>query len=123
MTQSKTQTNLRLAIIGMLTFTGIFHILVAALSPASGWAVGLTVFGFIYAGLGYYVRADTNDGSKTGSRNAIIAALVVCTIGLVLGTIRFTQDGGPGAVTIMFGIDALIIAAAIAWLLGARKPS
>ncbi len=118
----KTQT-LRLLIIGLLTTTGVFHLAVALLGTAPGLALPLTVFGLIYIALSFYVRADTNDGSKSHSRNAIIATLAACTVGLGLGGQNYLANGGPLALPIMFVIDIAIIAAGVMWLLQKRAKS
>lgn len=111
---------LRILIVGLLLFTGIFHLAVALIG-ATGLALPLTIFGFIYTGLSFYVRADTNDGSKNHSRNAIIASIIACTAGIGLGGQTYLANGGPMALPIMFAIDAVIIVAGISWLLKVRK--
>ncbi len=116
----KPQT-LRHLIIGLLLLTGIFHLTVALLGAAPGLALPLTVFGALYVGLSFYVRADTNDGSKTHSRNAILAAVVVCTVGLVLGGSNYLSHGGPVALPLMFLVDVAILAAGIMWLMAAKS--
>jgi len=112
----KPQT-LRHLIIGLLTTTGIFHLAVALLGVAPGLAIPLTIFGLIYIALSFYVRKDTNDGSKSHSRNAIIATVAACTLGLGLGGQNYLANGGPLALPIMFLIDIAIIAAGVMWLL------
>ena len=67
------------------------------------------------------MRADTNDGSKSHSRNAIIAAIAACTVGLTLGGSNYLSNGGPAALPIMFLIDVLIIAAGVMWLTKGKK--
>ena len=111
---------LRHLIIGLLMLTGIFHLAVA-LIDSEGRALALTIFGFLYIGLSFYARADTNDGSKNHSRNAIIATIVVCTAGLGLGGASYAQSGGPAALPMMFLIDIVIIAAAVWWLMKTAK--
>lgn len=115
----KTQ-NLRLMMIALLSLTGIFHLLVAMLGVAPGLGIPLTVFGVIYSVLGFYVRKDTNDGSKSHSRNAIIASIVACTAGLALGGSNYFTNGGPLALPIMFVIDIVIITAGVMWLMQMR---
>ncbi|MEM8770719.1 MAG: hypothetical protein AAGD92_03615 [Pseudomonadota bacterium] len=107
---------LRHLIIGLLLTTGIFHLLVALLSTGTGLALPLSIFGFLYVGLSFYVRADTNDGSKNHSRNAILASIGVCALGLALGGTNYLQNGGPLALPIMFAIDIAVIAAGIMWI-------
>ncbi len=111
-----TPQTLRHTIIGLLMVTGIFHLIVGGLGLAPGIGLPLVLFGFLYTGIGYFVRRDTNDGSKSHSRNAIIAALVACTLGLTLGGANYLTNGGPVALPIMFVIDVAIIAAACLWL-------
>ena len=115
-----TLQNLRILMIGLLTTTGIFHLAVAMLGVAPGLALPLTVFGFLYVGLGFYVRADTNDGSKSQSRNAIIASIAACLVGLGLGGSNYLTNGGPAALPIMFAVDVVIIAAGAMWLIKKR---
>lgn len=108
---------LRHLIIGLLLATGIFHLAVALIGGGDGRALPLTIFGFIYIGLSFYVRSDVKDGSKSHSRNAIIATIIACTAGLGLGGSSYMQDGGPLALPIMFLIDIIIIAAGAWWLM------
>ncbi len=115
----KPQT-LRLLIIALLTTTGIFHLAVALLGVAPGLALPLTGFGALYIALSFYVRKDTNDGSKNHSRNAILATVVACTLGLGLGGSNYLSNGGPLALPIMFLIDIAIIAAGVMWLMKTR---
>lgn len=107
----------------LLMFTGIFHLLVAAFGGWPELRLPLAVFGVIYWMLGYYVRVDVKDGSPSGSRNAIIAAMVVCAAGLALGGQNYLSNGGPLALPIMFAIDVAIIAAGAMWLVQQRKVS
>ena len=79
------------------------------------------MFGVIYSVLGFYVRRDVGDGSASGSRNAIIAAIVACLAGLGLGGQNYLANGGPIALPIMFAIDVVIIAAAVMWLVKTSK--
>ncbi len=111
---------LRHLIIGLLMVTGIFHLAVALIG-GDGRGVPLTIFGFIYLGLSFYVRADIDDGSKNHSRNAIIATIIACTIGLGLGGASYAQAGGPAALPMMFLIDIFIIAAGVWWLVKTGK--
>lgn len=111
---------LRHLIIGLLTLTGVFHLAVAMLGADSELALPLAGFGLLYIIIGFYVRADTNDGSKSHSRNAIIAAIAACSLGLTLGGINYAQNGGPLALPIMFAIDVAIIGAGIMWLTKAK---
>ncbi len=108
---------LRITIMGLLLGTGVFHLAVALISTGSGLAFPLTVFGLIYTGLSFFVRADTNDGSKSHSRNAIIASILACGAGLGLGGSTYIANGGPGALPVMFLIDIVIIAAGVMWLM------
>ncbi len=118
----KPQT-LRLLIIALLTTTGIFHLAVALLGVAPGLALPLTGFGAVYIALSFYVRKDTNDGSKSHSRNAILATLAVTLTGLGLGGSNYLANGGPMALPIMFVIDIAIIAASVMWLVKKRAKS
>lgn len=113
-----TQTTLRYLIILLLTLTGIFHFAVAMLGMAPGLAVPLSGFGALYIGIGFFVRRDTNDGSKSHSRNAIIAAVAVCTAGLLLGGNSYLANQGPGVLIPMFLIDIAVIGASLLWLAG-----
>ncbi len=116
----KPQT-IRHLIIALLTTTGIFHLAVALLGTAPGLGLPLTIFGLIYIGLSFYVRSDTNDGSKNHSRNAIIATIAASTIGLGLGGSTYLANGGPFALPIMFAIDIVIIAFGVMWLIKVSK--
>lgn len=115
----KTQT-LRLTIIGLLMFTGVFHLAVAFLNAAPGLGWPIAGFGLVYTVVGFYVRRDTNDGSKSHSRNAVIAAIAACSAGLALGGNHYIANGGPGALVPMFIIDVAIITAAVMWLVQNR---
>ncbi len=115
----KAQT-LRHLIIALLMLTGIFHLAVAMLG-AEGRALPLTIFGFIFLGLSFYVRADVKDGSKNNSRNAIVATIIACTAGLGIGGTSYAQAGGSAALPIMFLIDIVIIAAGAWWLMKTGK--
>ncbi len=113
---------LRHLIIGLLLANGIFHLIVALIGAGGdGRALPLTVFGFIYIGLSFYVRADVKDGSKNHSRNAIIATIIACTAGLGLGGASYAQSGGPLALPIMFLVDIVVIAAGVWWLMKTTK--
>ena len=112
---------LRHLIIGLLLVTGIFHLAVALTGMSDGRALPLTIFGFLYIGLSFYVRSDIKDGSKSHSRNAILATIVVCLIGLGLGGATYVQNGGPGALPIMLVIDVAIIAAGVIWLVKTKQ--
>lgn len=113
-----TARTLRHLIIGLLLVTGVFHLAVALLGAGGGgWALPLAIFGFIFVALSFYVRADVKDGSKNHSRNAVIATIVACLAGLALGGAKYAQEGGPGAMPIMFAIDIAIIAAGVWWLM------
>ena len=91
------------------------------LGLAPGLALPLAAFGIIYSTIGFYARRDTNDGSKSHSRNAIIAAIVACTAGLGLGGSNYLLNGGPFALPIMFLIDFVVIGAGVLWLMKAPK--
>lgn len=116
-------TSIRLTIIALLSVTGIFHLGVALLNIAPGLGLPLAAFGIIYSTLGYFVRKDTKDGSKSHSRNAILAAMAACTLGLALGGSNYLSNGGPIALPIMFAIDIAIIAFGLMWLSKQKKPS
>ena len=116
-----TRQNLRMLIIALLTVTGVFHLLVAMFGAAPGLGLPLAGFGALFIGIGFYVRRDTNDGSKSHSRNAIIAAILACAAGLTLGGFNYLTNGGPFALPIMFLIDAVVIGAGIMWLMKAPK--
>ncbi len=113
---------LRHLIIGLLLATGVFHLAVALVGAGGeGRALPLTVFGFIFIGLSFYVRADVKDGSKNHSRNAIIATIIACIAGLGVGGTSYAQSGGPLALPIMFLVDIVIIAAGVWWLVKTTK--
>lgn len=114
-----TRQNLRLLIIALLMVTGIFHLLVAMLGAAPGIGWPLAGFGVLYTVISFYVRRDTSDGSKSHSRNAIIAAIAACTLGLSLGGANYLSNGGPAALPIMFLIDIVVIGAGVMWLMKA----
>lgn len=114
---------LRHLIIGLLMLTGIFHLAVALLGSTASLALPLTGFGFLYIIISFFVRRDTNDGSKTHSRNAIIAAIAACTVGLTLGGANYLSNGGPAALPLMFLIDIVIIAVGVMWFMKSRAKS
>lgn len=116
-----TRQNLRMLIIALLMVTGIFHLLVAMLGAAPGLSLPLAAFGVIYTTISFYVRRDTSDGSKSHSRNAIIAAIIACVLGLSLGGSNYLANGGPVALPIMFLIDVVVIGAGVMWLMKAPK--
>jgi len=106
-----TRQNLRFLIIALLMVTGIFHLLVAMLGAAPGLGWPLAGFGVLYTMLSFFVRRDTNDGSKNHSRNAIIATIAACLAGLTLGGANYLSNGGPLALPIMFLIDIASLSA------------
>ena len=112
---------LRHLIIGLLTITGIFHLAVALLNIAPAVTLPIAIFGVIYTALGFFVRKDTKDGSKSHSRNAIFASIGACTLGLTLGGSNYIANGGPMALPIMFAIDVAIIVAGIMWIMKTSK--
>ena len=107
---------LRHLIIALLTLTGVFHLLVALLGGAPGLALPVAGFGLVFVVIGFLARADTKDGSKTHSRNAIIAAIIACTAGLILGGKGYLEGGVPESFPVMAIIDVAIIVVAIMWL-------
>lgn len=107
---------LRHLIIALLTTSGVFHLAVALLGAAKDLTLGLTIFGFLYVALSFYVRSDTHDGSKSHSRNAIIAAISVSALGVVLGGRYYLTNGGPLALPLMLLIDIAVIVAGLFWL-------
>jgi len=113
----KPQT-LRHLIIGLLMFTGIFHLATALLSSGAfpALALPLAAFGVIYTGLGFYVRRDVHKNAKVNGRTAIIVTIAVTALGLTLGGASYFSNGGPVALPIMFAIDAAIIVAGALWL-------
>lgn len=106
---------LRHLIIGLLTLTGVFHLLVALLGGAPGLALPVAGFGLVFVVIGFLARSDTKDGSKSHSRNALIAAIAACTAGLGLGGNAYLQSGEPASFPIMAIIDIAIIAASVMW--------
>ncbi|MEO1242088.1 MAG: hypothetical protein AAFX54_09275 [Pseudomonadota bacterium] len=115
-----TAKTIRHIIIGLLMFTGVFHLAVALLGSAPGLGLPLAAFGVIFTVISFYVRRDTNDGSKTHSRNAIIAAIAACSAGLGLGGFHYLSNGGPVALPIMFLIDVAVIVAGVFWFMKVR---
>jgi len=111
---------IRHLIIGLLMFSGVFHLAVALLGSAPGLGLPLAAFGVIYTMISFYVRRDTNDGSKIHSRNAIIAAIVACSAGLALGGFHYLANRGPIALPIMFLIDVAVIVAGVLWFMKVR---
>lgn len=112
---------LRITIMGLLLATGVFHLAVALISAGTGLALPLALFGGVYTILSFFVRADTNDGSKSHSRNAIVASIIACTAGLGLGGSKYLAEGGPGALPVMFLIDIVIIVAGVMWLMKTQR--
>jgi len=108
---------MRHLIVGLLTGTGVFHLLVAFLNAAPGLGPPLAGFGFLFVVIGFFVRNDTNDGSKSHSRNAIIAAIAACSAGLILGGRAYFANGHPPALILMFAIDIAVIVLGVMWLL------
>lgn len=115
-------TNLRLAIIGLLMFTGVFHFAAAMMNGAPGFGWQLVGFGVAFTIIGFYVRRDTNDGSKSHSRNAIFAAIAGCALSLGLGGAHYAANGGAG-LSIIFMIDVAVLAASALWLMKMRRKS
>lgn len=106
---------IRLSIVGLLTGTGVFHLLAALLNAAPGLAAPLAGFGLLFVIIGFFVRHDTNDGSKSHSRNAILAAIAACLAGLILGGRAYLLNGQPPALLLMFAIDVAVIILGVMW--------
>ena len=64
-----------------------------------------------------FAIGDTNDGSKSHSRNAITA----CTADLTIGGYKYMTNGGPFALPTMFLIDFVVIGVSVMWLMKAPK--
>jgi len=103
-------------IIGLLSVSAVFHLLIAMLGDAGEIAAPLAGMGLLYLVIGFFVRQDTNDGSRSHSRNAILAAIAACAADLFLGGGYFVQNGAPLALPIMAAVDIAIIAAGATWI-------
>lgn len=112
----KAQT-LRHLIIGLLLFTGVFHLAVALVGSRPDLVLPLAGFGVLYTLLSFYVRRDVHKGAKVNGRTAIILAMAAASAGLLLGGASYLKNGGPLALPFMFAIDAAIIGAGVAWLI------
>jgi hypothetical protein len=114
---------LRHLIIALLTLTGIFQLLVAMLGGAPGFGLILASFGALYVALGFFARSDTKDGSKSHSRNAIIAAVAACVFNLGLCAYVLQQAADAASLFVIAAADLAIITAAVLWLMkaGAKK--
>ncbi len=108
---------MRHLIVGLLTGTGGFHLLVAFLNAAPGLGLPLAGFGLLFVFIGFFVRNDTNDGSKSHSRNAVLAAIAACSAGLILGGRAYLTNGHPPALILMFAIDIAVIVLGVMWLM------
>ena len=112
---------LRHTVIGLLMFTGVFHLAVAMVGAAAGYTAITALFGLIYSGLGFWVRRDvTAIGDKTGRTSIIVTLLITASV-VAIGGAQFLTNGGPGVLVFMFLIDIAIIAAAALWLTRAHK--
>ncbi len=107
---------LRHLIIGLLTVSGIFQLLLAMLGGAPGLAGPVAGFGFLFVIIGFFVRADTKDGSRTHSRNAIIAAIVACLLNIGFAFYAMSRTEGYVALLIVGLVDLAIIAAGAMWI-------
>ena len=107
---------IRLLIVALLTGTGVFHLLVAFLNAAPGLGAPLAGFGLLFVIIGFFARRDTDDGSKSHSRNAILAAVAACAAGLLLGGRAYLLNGQPPALLLMFAIVVAVIILGVMWL-------
>lgn len=119
------KTTLRLLIITLLTLAGIFQLLTAMMSGAPGFGLALAGFGFLFIMIGFFVRADTKDGSKSHSRNAIIAGAAAAAANLAFCFYIYQQPADAASLFVIAAGDVAIIAAAVMWLTkaGAKKRS
>jgi hypothetical protein len=117
-----TQQTLRLFILGLLLFGGIFHLALALLGSAPGFGWILTGSGVAYIALSFYVRRDSpkQTKKKPHGRAAIVMTILAAAAALGVGGAQYLSAGGPLALPIMFVIHIAIIAAGGAWLLKMR---
>lgn len=112
---------MRHTIIGLLMATGIFHLAVALLGAEARLSAVLAIFGLIYIALSFFARRDTNDGSKSHSRNAIIATVIACVIELGLVGFHYVQHGEPMALPLMLFVNVVIIGFGAMWFKHRKK--
>ncbi len=108
---------LRLLIIGLLTVSGVFQLLLAMLNGAPGLAAPVAVFGVIYVTIGFFVRSDTKDGSRSHSRNAILAAIAACAANVAFLGYSFVNASASAALVLVGLADIAIIAAGAMWVM------
>lgn len=107
---------LRHLIIALLTVSGVFQLLLAMLGGAAGLAWPVAGFGFLFVIISFFVRADTKDGSRTHSRNAIIAALIACLANAAFAVYAVPRTDGFIALLIVGLVDLAVVGAGIMWI-------
>lgn len=107
---------LRHSMMGLLAFTGVFHLVVAMFGGDASLRLPLAVFGVIFLGLSYYIRKDVSGGGP----RPIMIAMALTAVGLTAGSYTYLTQGGPVALLAMLGIDIAILAAGAAWLRGKK---
>ena len=107
---------LRHLIIALLTVGGVFLLLLAMLGGAPGLAGPVAGFGAVFVLISFFVRADTKDGSRTHSRNAIIAAIAACLSNIAFSVYAIPRTEGFIALMIVGLVDLAIIGAGLMWI-------
>lgn len=126
----KPQT-IRHLIIALLMLNAIFHLAAALLGGAPGFGWGLTLFGFAYLFLSFYVRRDVHEGGKkkkghVNGRTAMILTAVVTLSGLAIGGSHYLTVSASSALFMMGLIDVAILGAVAFWFIKAgafKQPS
>ena len=107
---------LRHLIIALLTVSGVFQLLLAMLGGAPGLAGPVAGFGALFVIIGFFVRADTKDGSRNHSRNAIIAAIIACLANAAFAVYAIPRTEGYIALLIVGLVDLAIVVAGVMWM-------
>jgi ABC-type enterochelin transport system permease subunit len=108
-----TAANLKNLMSVLLVATGVLHLVVALFGAPAALQGPLSVFGFLYAALGVWVRGS--------GRPAVLTAIAVTALGLVLGGSNYLEHGGPKTLPVMLLIDVIILAVGAMWVMKSGK--
>ncbi|MEM9014487.1 MAG: hypothetical protein AAGB02_05200 [Pseudomonadota bacterium] len=111
----KPQT-LRHAMIGLLLFTSVLHLITAMVGGGGAYNGLIAIFGVVYGLLAYWVRRDVTVAGDDTGRRSIIVTIAITALAVTGGGAQFLTKGGPGVLYFMGFIDFLIIAAGCLWL-------